>query len=149
MTNEPNTKENYVFGRPSNYSETIIPKMYEFFNRPLYRTVNREQKTKFGSKIIEVEVPNSMPTFEAFAIDVLGHSTEVFRDWKVKFPDFLQAYKACKETQKKFLVEHGLMGNYNSNFAKFIALNVTDLKDDPKDEKKFIQINIDKDDEAI
>lgn len=115
-------------GRPSDYREEYVEKIIEYFDQPLY-VMKKKQIASGGRKVIvEEERPNSMPTFEGFAGKIkVTHKTLL--NWCKDNPEFLQAYEHCKDIQKKFIMEHGMMGNYNPGFAKFIAVNVTDLKD--------------------
>lgn len=122
-------------GRPTNYLPEYCEKLEEYFDQPLYKEVEIEVGTGFKSKTKKVLKPNSLPTFEGFCVQY-RLSDKVVYDWKKKHHDFLQSWERCKKIQKRFLVEHGLMNNYNSNFAKFVALNFTDMMDDPKKEKQ-------------
>lgn len=115
-------------GRPSAYKDEYIQLMLSHFNQPLYRIKKKEIASGGRKVIVEEEVANSMPTFEAFALSI-GVIHETLRNWCKDHEEFFVAYKACKDIQKNFITEHGMMGNYNPGFAKFIAVNVTDLKD--------------------
>lgn len=114
--------------RPSKYDPKYINEMLAHFNQPLY--VIKEKETASGGRLVKVKVecPNSMPTFERFALNI-GVIHDTLRNWCKEYPEFFCAYNACKDIQKSFITEHGMMGNYNPGFAKFIAVNVTDLKD--------------------
>jgi hypothetical protein len=115
-------------GRPEKYTPEICDKMMEYFDQPLY-VMEERQSASAGRKVITHErVANSMPTFEGFAVDN-DLAPNTLLNWCVKYPDFLRTYNACKAIQKKFIIEHGMKGNYNAAFAKFIAVNVTDLRD--------------------
>lgn len=120
--------DGYVFGRPTLYSPDLCEKIIKYFDQPLYLK-KKKVVSKAGVPIeIEVEVPNSLPTFEGFA-KTQGTSHQTLFNWTKKHSDFFDAYRQCKDIQKIFIVEHGLMGGYNPAFAKFIALNVTDLRE--------------------
>lgn len=114
--------------RPTLYREEYIQGMIDYFNQPLY-IIKKKQVASGGRKVeVEEERPNSMPTFESYAISI-GVTHHTLKNWCDKHPDFFTAYALCKDIQKKFILEHGMMGNYNPGFAKFIAVNVTDLRD--------------------
>lgn len=51
-----------------------------------------------------------------------------------KKPGFLQAYMCAKDFQKEFLVQNGLSGLYNPQFAVFTAKNITDMRDKTQQE---------------
>jgi hypothetical protein len=114
--------------RPTDYTDEMPKKLMEHFSIPLYKEVIEE--TASGGRVVQVKKlkPSSMPTFERFAINV-GVTHKTLLNWCESHPEFLQAYTACKDIQKEFIVEHGLNNNYNAGFAKFIAINVTSFKD--------------------
>lgn len=115
-------------GRPTAYKKEYCQMMIEFFDQPLY--VIKEKETASGGRklVLKEEVPNSLPTFERFARK-LGVEHDTLRNWCKKFPEFFGAYQICKDIQKDFLIEHGSKGNYNAAFTKFLAVNVTDLRE--------------------
>lgn len=115
-------------GRPSLYSPEFCEMLIKHFDQPLY-IMKKKQVASGGRKVeVEEERPNSMPTFEAFAGSI-GVTHNTLRNWCKDFPEFFSAYGHCKDIQKKFILEHGMMGGYNPGFAKFVAINVTDLKE--------------------
>jgi len=140
--------EETKMGRPTSYRPEYCQKMIEFFNRPLYITKTKQVVQKGVVVEIEYEKANSLPTFEGFARSI--ESTHVtLINWTKKNPEFFKAYKRCKDIQKEFIVEHGLQDNYNAAFAKFLAVNVTDLRDKTEHEVKDTTIRIEKQDESL
>jgi hypothetical protein len=130
----------YIFGRPSNYEERFCEEMVNHFDIDKYK--NKEiEVASGGRKVITTQiVANSFPTFEGFARKI-GTTHRVLLEWSRKHEDFKKAYTICKEIQKEFLIEHGLLGGYNMAFAKFLAVNVTDLRDKaPEIEEKDILV---------
>lgn len=115
-------------GRPTDYKPKYCKMMLDHFDQPLYITKKKEIASGGRKVIVEEEKPNSMPTFERFALSI-GVIHETLRNWCKNNPEFFAAYSACKDIQKNFIVEHGMMGGYNAGFAKFLAVNVTDLRD--------------------
>ena len=123
------TKEHAKVGRPSKYKPEYCQKLIKYFDIPLYKTVIQQKMSASGIvKDLEVTVPNDFPTLEGFCweIDIVP---ETISNWTKEFPEFFQACKKAKAMQKRFLVAHGLSGGYNSNFAKFVSVNMTDLVD--------------------
>lgn len=120
------------FGRPTTYRPEYSIKMLEYFDRPLY--IKKIVQQASGGRVVDVEIekPNSMPTFEEFGKSI-NTAQKVMLEWEEKFSDFGKSYALCRQIQKMFLVEHGLNGGYNANFAKFMAVNCTDLRDTFKD----------------
>lgn len=121
-------------GRPTKYTPELIPKMIKFFGAELVQVVDREYVDKKGEKKTLVEiVPRELPTFEMFA-----HKNDLtvtrLKEWQKeenveKYPGFRAAYEHCKALQKDFLVQNTLLGRYNQHFAKFVAINITDMRD--------------------
>lgn len=68
------------------------------------------------------------PTFELFA-DSIGVIDETLRNWCESYPNFATAYARCKNIQKGKLVDGALVEKYNSNFAKFVAVNCHGMKE--------------------
>ena len=108
--------EGYVFGRPTEYRSEYCQKMVEYFDRKPYK--------KVGKRI----VVSDFPTFEGFCFKI-HISRQTLLDWTDKHKDFLGAYEQCKAVQKDILTQNGLRGNYNCLFAKFVAINATDMRD--------------------
>ena len=69
-----------------------------------------------------------MPTFEGFAKEI-NVNVDTLKAWRDVHEEFSASYKKCKDIQKRFLLSHGLTGGYNSSFAKFVAINCTDMVD--------------------
>ena len=51
-------------------------------------------------------------------------------NWTKVHKEFSVAYSISKELQKEFLITNGLLGLYDSSFAKFTAKNITDMGDE-------------------
>jgi hypothetical protein len=117
MTKRKKPEDHLPDGRPTKYTEEMPGKMIAFFNRDCVTYDQRGNK-----KVVK------FPTFERFAFDNDVHH-ETLLEWSRKHPAFSEAYKKCKEFQKDLLVEGGLGGHYNNQFAIFLAKNVTDLRD--------------------
>lgn len=136
-------------GRPTKYTDDLPEKLIEYFNKPLYETYTTETVSAGKVKTITLERPSEFPTVEGFCVDVFRISKDTFYNWVKKHPEFSDAFEAAKKLQKKHLVYHGLNSNYNSAFAKFIAVNCTDLVDKQTIETKEIKVEIDSDDEQL
>lgn len=103
-------------GRPTKYYPEICEEMIEFFERELIDY--SEEKPKLVK----------FPTFERFSCNK-RLNTETLLEWCKIHPDFSAAYKRCKQVQKDLLIEGGLSGAYKEGFTKFLAVNITDLRD--------------------
>lgn len=116
-------------GRPTKYKPEYCQLLIEHFDIPFYKTIVEEKMSASGQvKELKRQVPNDFPTLEGFARK-LGVVPDTLGNWSKENPEFLGAIKVAKGIQKEFLKVHGLNGGYVSSFAKFIAVNVTDLVD--------------------
>lgn len=136
-------------GRPTKYNPKICETMINYFETELFEVKKKKVMTKFGPVEQEYLVACRLPTFERFSVDQkLADST--IRLWKEKHTEFSAAYRACKKIQKEILMYHGLAGNYNATFAKFVAINCTDMIDGVAPQQDGpIQIIIQKEDEEL
>ena len=131
-------KKNPV-GPPTKYKAEFPEKLKEFFNRELY-TYNAE-----GDR-----VPSKMPTIERFCCDI-DIVTSTFYKWCQENDELSSAFKIAKQLQKDHIIQMGLMGIYKEGFAKFVAINCTDMKDKVEQtiDHKNISISIDKADSGL
>lgn len=105
-------------GRPSKYNDDLPSDLIKFFDRPLYHIDNET-----GEKM-----PSKMPTVERWCCNI-GIVTSTFYKWVDEKPEFSSAFKIAKQYQKDHIIQMGLMGIYKEGFAKFVAINCTDLTD--------------------
>lgn len=125
-------------GRPTKYKEEYCQKMIDFFSIDHTREVKRTKINKDGS-VHEwyEEVANKLPTFEAFAVRELGVHVETLINWKnqkdengnLKNVEFFESYNICKNLQKDMLNNLAMLGFYNAAYTKFVAINITDMRD--------------------
>lgn len=125
-------------GAPVKYTDDVPIKLIDFFSRDLFIDVD-------GKKF-----PNRLPTIERFCCEIdIAKST--FYEWIKKYPELSNAFNKAKQYQKDQLIQLALMGFYKEGFAKFVAINITDMKDKVEHtiDKAVIAVNIDKDDEKL
>lgn len=123
-------------GRPIKFQPEYCEELIEYFSRPL--TYEKEVTTVDKKGIAHtsfMEVANPMPKFYEFA-DSIGVDRDTLLNWakdtdeaREMFPGFHQAYEKAKELQKWFLIENALHRRYDAYFAKFVAINITDMRD--------------------
>jgi hypothetical protein len=104
-------------GAPIKYTQEVPKKLIEFFDRDL-----------FIQNIDGKAVPNRLPTIERFCANI-NIATSTFYEWNKKYPELSSAFKMAKQMQKDQLIQLSLIGAYKEGFAKFVAINVTDMKD--------------------
>lgn len=121
-------------GAPSKYKPEYCDEIIEFFSRKPYDVLmmmnedtGREEPVinKQGNAVL---IPCDLPTFEGFGIHI-GVSSTTLHNWRDAYPEFLGAYLRAKDYQKEILIQNGLHGNYEKQFAIFTAKNVTDMTD--------------------
>lgn len=124
-------------GRPTKYKKKYADMLVDYFTIDPVREVEETYTNKKGETWTKtVEKACEFPTFEGFACSI-GVTDHTLQNWceatdekgMLLNPEFLDAYKRAKELQKQVLVVNSMAGRYNTQFAIFIAKNVTDLRD--------------------
>lgn len=112
----------------SKYNDTVPQKMLDYFLRPETTIKQVQTMTKAGLVTQEIEVPAKLPTLEGFARSV-GVSASTVLYWASKHPEMDAAYQMCRDATKEILNQNALMGRYSEGYAKFVAINYTDMVD--------------------
>ncbi len=107
-------------GAPSKYKPEYCDAIVEFFDIEPYIEIE-------ASNGRVDRLPNKLPTFERFASDI-GVVVQTLHNWCSEYPEFLEAHNKASQLQKEILVQNGLIGGYQSNFAIFVANNFTDMQ---------------------
>lgn len=118
-----------AFGRPSKYKPVYCKKIVEYFTRPHTEEytethTNRKGETWQATKIRAVPVP----TLQGFAASIYIPVKTLWQ-WASKFEDFGKAYSHAQALQLDHLATVSGLGLYNSNWAVFMAKNVSDWRD--------------------
>lgn len=103
-------------GPPIKYNSEVPKKLIEFFSRDLFIEINGKT------------MPNKLPTIEKFCCDI-DIVTSTFYEWCKKYPELSSAFNMAKQLQKDQLMQLALIGFYKEGFAKFVAVNITDMRD--------------------
>lgn len=128
-------------GRPTKYKRKFCDEIIEFFDVAPWEMREVATHLRNGSTVIKDErYPSRFPTMERFAHNI-GVHVDTMIEWTTKYPQFSEAYKRAQQLQKDLLVENGLQGAYQSNFAIFVAQNFTDMRD-KKDIKLGGDLNV-------
>ena len=122
-------------GRPTAYKKEFCEKMVEFFDVDPYEDVTIPHY-KNGELAWEDKkrMPCKLPTMVNFAKSI-GVGVSTCYDWIDKNhssyqPEFSDTYThIAKRLQKDFLIQNGLQGLNNPVFAKFVAVNLTSMRD--------------------
>ncbi len=81
---------------------------------------------EYGERMLEyfkssrAEVP--YPTFEEFA-ETLGVTVDTLLNWADKYDRFRICYARAKNIQKGITIQGGMIGMFNQNIVKFMAIN--------------------------
>ena len=109
-------------GSPGKYKKEYAEMLIKYFTVPTFTTV-WERKYYTNGQIKEekpIVIAGKYPTFEGFAISI-GVTSRTLENWRDNYPSFGEAYEKALDMQKNILVVNSLGGQYNGNFAKFIA----------------------------
>ena len=131
-------------GRPSKYNPEIQKLADDYVDsHGLYNEVTGSD----GKKIMMV---NSIPSVAGLALE-LKISRETVYQWGKTYSQFSDTLERLNSKQQQFLLHHGLTKNYDSSFAKFISVNLTNWRDKVEQtvDQKTVQINIDKEDNEL
>jgi len=109
-------------GAPTKYKEEYCEKIIEFYSRDCFEKVEGQHRAR------------KLPTLVEFAKHIkVGIST--IYDWiNPDHPSYKKRFSDIYKTkvtalQKNALIQGGLLGYYNPVFCKFVATNLTDMKE--------------------
>ena len=115
--------------RPEEYYPELCKKLIEFFEIPLFETrIKLLHKKNGDTEEIPYDVPLPLPTIEKFCAKY-DLNKKTFHNWKKNHAELLHAYKRVKMFQFDHLCNNALMNHYSPSFAKFMAVNITKLRD--------------------
>lgn len=130
----PKTKKKR--GRPSNFKPEHCKALIDFFGIEPYENIKIPHYNPDGSLKWEdiKRLPAKFPSLVNFAKSISVSIRTVY-DWIDKdHSSFKKEFShtftyIAKRLQKDFIIQNGLQGLYNPVFAKFVAVNVTDMRD--------------------
>lgn len=122
-------------GQPTKYKKEFCKQMIEFFNAEPFE--DREIPHYKNGEVAWNDVkrlPNKLPTMVQFARDISVCISTVYNWLDSKHdshqPEFLETYtRIAKRLQKDFIIQNGLQGISNPIITKFVAVNLTDMRD--------------------
>lgn len=122
-------------GSPGKYKKEYANKLIEYFTVPPATTI-WERKYYTNGQVKEerpIIVAGKYPTFEGFAVSI-GVTSRTLENWRNNYPSFAEAYERAIDMQKDILIVNSLGGQYNGNFAKFVASSQFDMAEKEKHE---------------
>ena len=118
------------FGRPSKYRPKYCKLIIEYFTREHTEEytethTNRKGETWSATKLRALPVP----LLEGFAGHVCGCGMDAIYTWRSRFPNFNEACTRAQALQQDHLATVTGLGLYNSNWAVFMAKNISKWRD--------------------
>lgn len=131
-------------GRPTKYSKAAQKKADDYVDGyDMYQEITKNVITKSGD-VIEVteKVPNDIPSIVGLALLLRVHRETIY-NWAKSHASFFDTLERLSQKQKQFLLHHGLLRNYSDGFAKFVSINMTDMKEKiESSEEKDISVTV-------
>ena len=121
-------------GRPTKYKPEFCDKLIEFFDIEPWeeREIPHYKAGVLNWTDIKI-LPVRMPTLRGFAKSIDTAISAVYRWLKDSEPcfhkEFKDAFTCAKDIRKDWLVDVGLSGSAPPASFKFVAVNVTDMRD--------------------
>ncbi len=123
-------------GNADKYKKKYAKALVEYFSKPPSRVEYVKHYDSYGN--LKREEPVIMgadyPTLEGFAAS-LSVTVRTLENWCEEHEEFSEAYERATELQKNALIVNALGGQYNGNFAKFVAMNAFGMSE--KSESKL------------
>lgn len=126
-------------GRPTKYKSRYCNMLIKDFSIEPFSEIKIGHKDELGKKWYEIKrEANRLPTLQRFASKIKVGISTVY-DWLDKNhasyqKKFSDAFARARVLRQNFLMENGLAGTHEGGYAKFVATNLTDMKDKKKHE---------------
>jgi hypothetical protein len=124
------TKRPFRLGRPTKYKVGYCQALIDYFTiDELYTYTLKSRITSKTGNIIENFEKLATPPrfFSDFAYNI-GTTSKTLLEWTKRFPSFSKAYTRAKELQHQHIVKLANIGLYNSNFAQFTMVNISEWR---------------------
>lgn len=115
-------------------------KLIAYFDQEPY-TEHKEKAMNETGEYVETgkvfRMARPLPSIRKFAKLHDIHYTTIY-DWldpesNAHKPKLAKAFKVARELRKDVIIDGGLLNIYNHSFAKFVAVNMTDMVSDKKE----------------
>jgi len=127
-------KNKHPSGRPTKYKSGYCDKLIEFFDIEPWK--EHEMPHYKDGKVVWTDIkilPVRMPTLRGFAKSIGIAISAIYRWIDKKEPcyhkEFKDAFTCAKNIRKDWLIDVGLSGSAPPASFKFVAVNVTDMRD--------------------
>ena len=123
-------------GQPTKYKPGYCDEIVEFFNIEPYEDLEIDHFDEDGNVkwTDKKRVATKLPTLVGFSRKI-GVCYSTIKNWMdVKHPSHQPIFLAtvtrvAKDMQKDHLIQSGLQGLYNPQAFKFVAINITNMRD--------------------
>lgn len=107
-------------GRPTQYRDEYAAMLRDYANAAMTPLDNQVDKRLTYS---------NFPTVEGFLFK-LAVKNATFWDWVQAHEALADALEDLRRVQKQLIIQRGITGIYNAAFTKFVAINLTDMRDE-------------------
>jgi len=107
-------------GRPSKFKTRYCQELIDYFKIPNPNPGNPQAMAYY-------------PTMDGFCC-LIGITPQTITDWCKAHEEFSQAYAIAQSYGRQQLVHGGLTEKYNSNFARFVGINIGMISEHTKAE---------------
>jgi hypothetical protein len=123
-------KQPYKLGRPTKYKVGYCQSLIDYFTLDKLYTYTLKSKitSKTGNIIENFEKLATPPVFFSDFAYKIGTTSKTLLEWTKHFPAFSVAYTRAKELQHQHIVKLANIGLYNSNFAQFTMVNISEWR---------------------
>ncbi len=131
-------------GQPTKYKPGYCDELVKFFDIEPFEDIELPHYQKDGKTLRWTDfkrMPSRLPTLRRFAKKIKVGISSIYR-WLDENngafqPKFRDAFTHAKEIRKEFLIENGLQGLYPPLSFKFVAINLTDMKDKTESDNRY------------
>lgn len=122
--------------KPTSYDPIHITQMLKYFIEwPAY--IEEIKEIVSGGRVSKIKElkPNIPPTLNRYALNEARVHPDTLKDWTERDAEFLRVYAMCKAIQNQFVLDRGMLGEYNSAITKFMLVNHSDMRDKTESEQ--------------
>ena len=114
---------------PTYYSPAFAESLSQYFLSHLapYEAQEVVTEGKNWTRKESRRIPLELPTIEYWCVINKIHTQRVY-EWAEIHPEWADALARARAWQKHLLIQGGLLGVYESKFAQFASINLTDMR---------------------
>ena len=122
-----------VAGAPRKYKKSYPKELFDYFNIEPYEYVTVGGQLLDGKWVggIREKYVARWPSIERWCSD-RKIVVDTFYRWVKEYPKLSETWGYCRQLRQDILVTNALTGGYKENFSKFMAVNCTNLRENPE-----------------